>query len=529
MNSFKDFTYDHENYETLPQLVENVHENGQHYVMIIDPGISNQEPAGSYPPYDDGIADGIFIKQPSGNEPIEGKVWPGKTVFPDFTHPMITSYWEKQLLAYHSKIPFDGVWIDMNEPSNFVSGSTSGCPNNTLELPPYTPRILESSLAAGTLCASSLHYNNQVHYNLHSIFGLLEMKATSEALVKIRNKRPFVISRSTFPSAGRYGGHWNGDIVSTWNDLKQSIVSVINFNMFGIPMVGADICGFGGDTTEELCTRWMQLGAFYPFSRNHNSLHSKGQAPVQFSETAQKNMRDILKVRYSYLPYLYSLFFQSHVTGSTVARGVFMEFPQDQEALNIDEQFMWGRGLLISPVLEEGATSLRAYFPEGLWYYVYGPFGKKLESKGEWMVFNVTLSDIFLHARGGSVLMQQDPPQLTTTETRKSPISLFVAPDSNGNAEGFLYWDDGDSLDVVSSGLFLNVTFSVKSNTLISYVATTHETVDLFLSDVYWFNIPQKPTVYLNGKFIESNLRSYNVLHFSCDISLSKPFTAVLK
>ena len=517
-----DFTYDRTNYKTLPQLVDNLHKNGQHYVMIIDPGISNQQPVGTYPPYDDGISSEVFIRTHSNEHPIEGVVWPGKTVFPDFTHPRTPGYWQKQLQAYHDQVPFDGVWVDMNEPSNFVHGSTSGCPDNKWENPVYVPRIDGGSLADRTLCASSLHHSG-VHYDYHSLTGLFEMKATSEALINIRKKRPFVISRSTFPSAGKYGGHWNGDITSNWEDLKQSITSVINFNLFGIPMVGADICGFSGETTEELCTRWMQLGAFYPFSRNHNSILMRGQAPVDFSDAAQKRMRDALMLRYSYLPYLYTLFVESHLRGSTVARGVFMEFPSDKTSWSIDKQFMLGSSLMIAPIIEPGATTIKPYFPSGYWYIAYGPFGRQVVSNGSFISFNIDLNNIPIFIRGGSIVATQKP-STTTTATRKSSVVLIIAPDTSGNAIGQLFWDDGDSLDTYTKNEYLNVEFSFVKGVLASHVNNSNPSVNLVLKDIYLFNAPSsRRSVALNDNVIQIK-DPYNVDHFVCDFDLSIPF-----
>uniref|UniRef100_A0A671M9D5 Lysosomal alpha-glucosidase-like n=1 Tax=Sinocyclocheilus anshuiensis TaxID=1608454 RepID=A0A671M9D5_9TELE len=267
MDSALDFTYDTMNFSTLPDLVKDLHKHDQHYVMILDPGISNSLPSGSYWPFDEGKKRGIFINDSNGDI-LTGKVWPGLTAFPDFSNPDTHEWWYQNLKSFHEKVPFDGVWIDMNEPSNFFDGSLNGCPENELENPPYTPGILGGTLKAKTVCASA-RQKISTHYNIHSLYGLMEAKATER---KITDKRPFVISRSTFPSQGKYSGHWLGDNRSQWKDLATSIPGMLTFNILGIPLIGADICGFGGSTTEELCVRWTQLGAFYPFSRNHNSI-----------------------------------------------------------------------------------------------------------------------------------------------------------------------------------------------------------------------------------------------------------------
>uniref|UniRef100_H2YRG7 Glycoside hydrolase family 31 N-terminal domain-containing protein n=1 Tax=Ciona savignyi TaxID=51511 RepID=H2YRG7_CIOSA len=465
MQQHLDFTYNHDKFNTLPNMVSDLHNNGQHYVMIIDPGISNNQPKGNYPAYDDGMELDVFIKDPTTMEPIVGVVWPGATVFPDYTHPSIGSYWEKQLLRYYELVKFDGVWIDMNEPSNFGTGSKSGCPNNTLENPPYVPHVTGGALQDRTLCSSAIHHST-THYNVHSLTGLFEMKATSEALESIRKKRSFVISRSTFPSAGLYGGHWSGDITSTWEDLRKSIVSIINFNMFGIPMVGADICGFSGFTNEELCIRWMQLGAFYPFSRNHNMKAAKAQAPVDFSTSAQVPMRNALLKRYLLLPYLYTLFHSAHVNGTTVARGLFLEFPQDSNTRKIDEQFMWGSGLLISPALYQSASTVNAYFPAGFWYdCTTENLGKRINSNGQYETLQSELhGSIPLHIRGGNIIPAQYP-DLNTKKSRKNPFLLLVAPDNTGKACGELYWDDGESLMTENPSITINFVLSGTSLT----------------------------------------------------------------
>nr|XP_026693555.1 LOW QUALITY PROTEIN: lysosomal alpha-glucosidase-like [Ciona intestinalis] len=527
MSKRLDFTYDKTTFDTLPQMVEDLHENGQHYIMIIDPGISNKQPTGTYPAYKQGIELDVFIKDPRTNAPISGEVWPGSTVYPDYTHPNINSYWKNQLSGYEDKINFDGVWVDMNEPSNFVTGSTTGCPNNQYEDPPYVPHVTGGKLQSRTLCSSSKHYNETIHYNVHSLTGLLEMKATSEVMASIRKKRPFVISRSTFPSAGMYGGHWSGDITSTWPDLRQSIASVINFNMFGIPMVGADICGFSGSTNEELCIRWMQLGAFYPFSRNHNMKLTRGQAPVDFSTPVQVPMRNALLKRYLFLPYLYTLFYSSHINGTTVARGLMIEFPEDHTARKIDEQFMWGSGLLISPCLYVSSSRVNAYFPRGLWYdCTTENFGNKINSQGQYETLSAPLNgSIPLHIRGGNIIPAQYP-ELNTVKSRKQPFILFVAPDNTGKACGQLYWDDGETLLGDGSIKHVAIDFVLLDNTLSSYASNFNYTESMMVSDISIFGISTKPkSVTFNKKeIVKTEIVNGNTLRVEVSADLKENF-----
>jgi alpha-glucosidase (family GH31 glycosyl hydrolase) len=187
------------------------------------------------------------------------------------------------------------------------------------------------------------------------------------------DKRGIVLTRSTFIGVGQWAAHWLGDNYSNWGNLRQSIIGLMAFNTFGVPYSGADICGFGGDdVTEELCTRWQQLGAFYPFSRNHNAIGKKEQDPGIWGELSKQSTRDALNIRYTLLPYLYTLFYQHINMGHTVARALWHEFPTDQVALGIDRQFMWGSGLLITPVLDEGTVSVNGYFPlTARWYSYY--------------------------------------------------------------------------------------------------------------------------------------------------------------
>uniref|UniRef100_A0A669F3C7 Alpha glucosidase 2 n=1 Tax=Oreochromis niloticus TaxID=8128 RepID=A0A669F3C7_ORENI len=437
MDKFMDFTYESKKFDTLPDLVRDLHAHNQRYVMILDPGISSTQPEGSYWPFDEGVKRGVFIKDAEGKTLI-GKVWPGLTAYPDFSDEVTHEWWYDNLKMFHNKVAFDGLWIDMNEPSNFLDGSTSGCPSNNLENPPYTPGVLGGLLRAKTLCATA-QQKQSIHYNMHSLYGLMEAKAS-----RIVAKRPFVISRSTFPSQGMYSGHWLGDNRSQWKDLYTSIAGMLTFNLLGIPLVGADVCGFSEETQEELCVRWTQLGAFYPFTRNHNAISP--QDPTAFSPLARTAMKEALLLRYSLFPVLYTLFHHAHVHGHTVARPIMFEFPKDVKAYGIDKQFMWGKSLLVTPVLDPGVDYVDGYFPEGLWYDYYTTCVRlPLDS----------------HSCLLSLCVFEQAPNLTLWVSTGQPLHLVSALSQDGSASGDLFWDDGETIDTYETNQYAYIIFSI--------------------------------------------------------------------
>ncbi|NXJ32328.1 SUIS protein, partial [Ciconia maguari] len=225
---------------------------------------------GTYRPYDLGEEMGVWVNNSDGITPAVGKAWPpGDSVFPDYTNPRTVEWWTQMCLEFKDVLDYDGIWIDMNEPSNFLRGQYPGCAVNDINNPPYIPSISDRSLAQKTLCPDSKTYLGD-HYNTHSLFGWSQTAPTFHVAQQATGKRAFVLSRSTFVGSGKHGGHWLGDNFSRWKDMHQSIIGILEFNLFGIPYIGADICGFNYNTTYELCLRWMQLGSFYPFSRNHN-------------------------------------------------------------------------------------------------------------------------------------------------------------------------------------------------------------------------------------------------------------------
>lgn len=487
MDRQNDFTYDKEAYADLPDFVAKVHEGGRHYVMIFDPGVSGHEEPGTYPPLDDGLEMDVFIRNVTGGV-VHAKVWnPVSTVFPDFTHPNSTEYWKKQFRDFYAVVPFDGAWIDMNEPYAFGGGAN--CPRDQrVERPPYVPG--GEPLATETLCMSDKHYISP-HYDVHNVYSQLEAKATYQALVEIRQKRPFIISRATSPGQGAWTGHWSGDIESSWGDMRLSIPNMLSFGMYGIPLSGADICGFRENTTVELCARWHALGAFYPFSRNHNDVNTTDQDPYSMGDVVVEVARETLAIRYAMLPHLYTLFYRSHVYGDTVATALFIEFPDDPNTYEIDEQFMWGSALLFSPALYEGQTEVKAYVPKGTWYDLIT--GRRYDQRqGGYKLFTAPMGDKNILIRGGHILPLQRPAD-TIKASRKNPISLLVAPNELMTAYGMLYWDDGESLDAVQNEIYDIHQFILSKNVLSLGQAKNRSAETLTLGGVTVYGISERP------------------------------------
>lgn len=254
----------------------------------------------------------------------------------------------------------------------------------------------------------------------------------------------------------------SGDNWSQWIHLYYSIPGILSFGLFGIPFAGSDICGFNGDTTEELCLRWHQLGSLYPFSRNHNDISSIDQEPYIWPTTVLPATQQALGIRYSLLPYYYTLHELAHRLGTPLWRPLWWKYTtSDAPALTIDRQFLLGDGILVSPALDQGVSQVNAYFPgTGRWF---NPWTHQCVIEADSISNNNTGTDpdrnyrykslsaimdqdpIPMSVSGGSVIPTQTPAQMTVALTRLQPVTLVIALDENGHALGEMYVDDGET------------------------------------------------------------------------------------
>ncbi|RIA97248.1 glycosyl hydrolases family 31 protein [Glomus cerebriforme] len=521
MDSYKLFTYDPTRFpvDKFSEFVAKLHQNHQKFVAIVDPGVKVEK---GYKPYDEGVEKNLFIKRADGKDYM-GKVWPGITVFPDWFHPEVEQYWTESFRHWLSQVPIDGIWIDMNEIASFIDGDLGNLSHQVNEVfiptgdqtvddmantvvnrfsitqtiknlfsklvciitfkkylsvnnPPYAINNagIEAPLFTRTSPMDAFHHTGITEYNAHNLFGHMEASMTHRALRTIRpEKRPFILSRSTFPSSGRYTAHWLGDNYSQWDNLIHSIPGMLAFQLFSIPLVGADICGFNGKCEEELAIRWIQLGAFYPFSRNHNMINMPGQECYQWEKVKQIS-KNWLEVRYTLLPYWYTTFYHAAIKGTPVLRPLWFMEPENEDTWNIDQQFLVGEGLLITPVTTEKAIKVKGYYPSGIWYDFFTGVKLLQGDKGQWKEIDAPLEIIPVHIHGGKIIPLHCRASLTTFESRANGIKLLVALDKEGKAKGGLYLDDGETpLEQIKDKYtfinFIAEDFALKCNGIFGY------------------------------------------------------------
>ena len=328
-----------------------------------------------------------------------------------------------------------------------------------LNFPPYAIKndaVPGNSLVKQVLAPNATHNDgpyNSTEYELHNLYGHLSSRATFNALKAAKpGLRPFNLARSTFAGTGTFAGHWGGDTGSTWGNMYFGIGQALAMSIAGIPYFGVETCGFRGNADMELCTRWMQLSAWYPLYRNHNSRNTIAQEAYRWATTAEAT-RKIMNVRYSLLPYTYTLFYKANTAGDTVLRALAWEFPDDESLKAIETQFMSGPAILVTPVLAPLATSVQGVFPgvgEGTIWYDWYTLQPVEAAAGENKTLDAPLTHQPIHVRGGHIVPIQKAGNTTAT-SRRMAWSLLVALDGQGEAEGSLYLDDGVSLEQEAS------------------------------------------------------------------------------
>jgi alpha-glucosidase len=426
MRGYRVFTWDQERFPDVAGMLAKMKTDKFRLVTIVDPGVKFEP---GYQVFDEGRSRNLFCKTESGQLYV-GQVWPGRTVFPDFSRAEVRTWWG-DLNAQHAQCGVAGIWNDMNEPA-------------TGDVEPFSMRFDRD----GT---------NQPHERFHNQYALLMAMSTYEGMRRATpTLRPFILSRAGFAGIQRYAAQWLGDNMSDWEHLRMGVPMALAMGISGQPFVGADIPGFSDNPTPELAVRWMQYGALTPFCRCHNMKGERDQYPWSFGPGVEKRMRAALALRYRLLPYLYSAFLQSSEAGDAVQRPLVCDFQNDRQARETDDAYLLGDAFLVAPVLGPGQTARHVYLPQGTW--VDWHTGER-HAGGQFITASAPLDRIPLFARGGRVIPTHAASISSTMGHYPELLELhMVVPDEDGVFDSYLHEDDGLS-DAFLQGAFLRTRF----------------------------------------------------------------------
>ncbi|KAK3126893.1 hypothetical protein QOZ80_7AG0564620 [Eleusine coracana subsp. coracana] len=442
MDGFRCFTFDSNRFPDPKSMVEALHSIGCKAIWMLDPGIKKEE---GYFVYESGSKNDVWI-QKADESPFVGEVWPGDCVFPDFTSQRTRAWWSSLVKNFISS-GVDGIWNDMNEPAVFKT---------------TTKTMPESNIHRGDADLGGA----QNHSYYHNVYGMLMARSTFDGMAMGNSaKRPFVLTRAGFIGSQRYAATWTGDNLSNWEHLHMSLPMVLQLGLSGQPLSGPDIGGFAGNATPKLFGRWMGVGALFPFSRGHTETGSIDHEPWSFGEECEEVCRLALLRRYRLLPHIYTLFYHSHMKGTPVAAPVFFADPQDPELRKVETSFLLGPLLICASTSPtEGTHECTHKLPKGIWL----PFD-----------FGDSHPDLpVLYLRGGAILPVGLPIKHVGEASLNDDLSLIIALDENGKAEGVLFEDAGDGY-----------TFTQGDYLLTYYVAELHSsmvTVRVLKSEGSW-------------------------------------------
>ncbi|KAK9095626.1 hypothetical protein Scep_027095 [Stephania cephalantha] len=407
MDGFRCFTFDKDRFSNPKALVNELHLNGFKAIWMLDPGIKHEE---GYFVYDSGSKEDVWIQKVDG-KPFVGDVWPGPCVFPDFTQQKTRSWWAELVKDFISN-GVDGIWNDMNEPAVFKS---------------VTKTMPESNIHRGDAEFGGLQ--NHSHY--HNVYGMLMARSTYEGMkLAAKEKRPFVLTRAGFIGSQRYAATWTGDNLSNWEHLHMSLSMVLQLGLSGQPLSGPDIGGFAGNATPTLFGRWMGMGAMFPFCRGHSEQSTSDHEPWSFGDECEEVCRLALLRRYRLIPHIYTLFYMAHTKGTPVATPTFFADPKDPSLRRAENSFLLGPLLVCASTMPVRGSELPHVLPKGLWLR---------------FDFEDSHPDLpTLYLQGGFIIPVGPPFQHVGEANPTDDLSLILALDENGKAEGVIFEDDGD-------------------------------------------------------------------------------------
>ncbi|MFK7760160.1 MAG: TIM-barrel domain-containing protein [Phycisphaerales bacterium] len=437
MDEYRVFTFDQEQFSDPKGLNDWLDTMGFSNVWMIDPGVKDED---GYFVSDSGDEHDAWVKDQNG-QVYNGEVWPGVCVFPDYLNKEVRSWWAdlyEDFMAYN----IDGVWNDMNEPAVFNVESKT--------MPETNIHNADPELGGP-----------DTHDRYHNVYGMQMIRATRDGVMAANpDKRPFVLSRANFIGGHRYGATWTGDNSANWPHLDMSIPMSLNLSLSGQPFVGPDIGGFAYNGDGELFQRWMGFGTMFPFSRGHTAKGNIDKEPWSFGPDVEATSRRALERRYRLMPYLYTLFRESSISGMPIMRPTFFADPSDRALRSEDDSFLLGKDLLIVTKATPEADRV-AVLPRGKeghqWEaFDFPDFESGRDSK------DPHLPQMFL--RPGAIIATAPVTQyFGDRPDSRDELTLVINLDENRKATGGLYEDDGEGFEYLM-GQYAEISFTAYEN-----------------------------------------------------------------
>ncbi len=454
MQDYADFTVNKERFPDLAKLSADLKAQGIRLVPIIDAGV-RVDPNDST--CTEGLEKGYFCKKADGT-PFVAAVWPGKAYFADFLRPEVREWFGHKYKAL-TDCGIEGFWNDMNEPSLFYSPERLRAflndmaalrEKDNIEQEEFFPRVVGGAMGLMNSPADYASFYHEVdgqkvrHDQVHNLYGGSMTRAAGEAFADLRpGQRTLLYSRSSFIGSHRYGGIWLGDNNSSWAQLLANIQMMPSVQMCGFLYSGADLCGFSSDTTPDLALRWLEFGLLTPLMRNHSAVGTRMQEYYRFPEVLPA-VRNMIRLRYALLPYLYSEFMKAALENTSYFRPLAFDYPDDPDAREVEDQLLLGEGLMAAPVYVQNAHGRHVYLPEPmklLRLRAVDDYDEEILPAGHHYI-RCALDEMLLFLRPGHIIPVAQPAN-NTAELDDASLTLWSFLPNGESAEYRMYRDDG--------------------------------------------------------------------------------------
>lgn len=454
MQDYADFTVNKERFPDLTKLSADLKAQGIQLVPIIDAGV-RVDPNDST--CTEGLEKGYFCKKADGT-PFVAAVWPGKAYFADFLRPEVREWFGHKYKAL-TDCGIEGFWNDMNEPSLFYSPERLRAflddmaalrEKDNIEQEEFFPRVVGGAMGLMNSPADYASFYHEAdgrkvrHDQVHNLYGGSMTRAAGEAFADLRpGQRTLLYSRSSFIGSHRYGGIWLGDNNSSWAQLLANIQMMPSVQMCGFLYSGADLCGFSSDTTPDLALRWLEFGLLTPLMRNHSAVGTRMQEYYRFPEVLPA-VRNMIRLRYALLPYLYSEFMKAALENTSYFRPLAFDYPDDPDAREVEDQLLLGEGLMAAPVYVQNAHGRHVYLPEPmklLRLRAVDDYDEEILPAGHHYI-RCALDEMLLFLRPGHIIPVAQPAN-NTAELDDASLTLWSFLPNGESAEYRMYRDDG--------------------------------------------------------------------------------------